>query len=84
MDELSRTIREAWEANGEVPFPLYDREADLIANAVRTYLESPEVVERVAEAIAREAGLECSDLMVGSTFFARAALQAAGGKQDGC
>lgn len=72
--------------------------APYIANAVRTYLESPEAVERAARVIAqgnadaawRIVGMEAnqnafdeytSDAKVETLGIARAALNAAGGKQ---
>lgn len=89
MDELAKVIAEALygsvaaeliasERKTPDVFARAEQQSLKAANAVRTYLESPEVVERVAVAIS------------GAPFpttraktKARAALQAAGGKQDG-
>lgn len=87
MDELERVIGDAcWAKWGDGPWGSAAEQAECQANAVRTYLESSEVVERVATAIG-ETPLTPGAL-IGADWRAweqeaRAALQAAGGNQDG-
>lgn len=84
QDELAAVIMAAWDDAGEVPFPLYEREASHIAAAVRSYLGSDEVVERVAAAIVKQDdGCDWSEMSDRAREWergvARAALSAAGG-----
>lgn len=93
MDELERKIDVALTDPGAVVGTIRDGEsqrnftARAVANAVRAYLESDEVVERVARALleATGDGLLWDHLAArGQSEYladASAALQAAGGKQ---
>lgn len=38
---MAQAIRSAWEAHGEVPFPLYDREAEELARAALLEIRNP-------------------------------------------
>lgn len=87
MDELAGVIADPGRLIGVRP------EGETLwqwqARAVRTYLESPEVVERAAELLwltdtVGGAWTEADDIVRDQyRDSARAALQAAGGKQDG-
>ncbi|WP_260581220.1 hypothetical protein [Sphingopyxis sp. PET50] len=57
QDKLAAVIVAAWDENGEVPFPLYEREAQRIAAAVRAYMVSDEAVLAAARAMAAEINL---------------------------
>lgn len=79
MDDLAAIVREVRTDLSVLGPPGID---EAIANAVRTYLESPEVVERVTASLLHAVVID-GDAEVTLTFEGvRAALNAAGGKQD--
>jgi hypothetical protein len=41
VEKARRAVQTAWAAQGEVPFPLYDREAEAIARAVMEAMRTP-------------------------------------------